>query len=99
MTAMVAPKHRGLLLDVCRHFMPAEDVKRLLRAAANCGVNRLHWHLADDQGWRVESKKYPRLTEVGSRRDPAWPGERHENGFYTQEEIRLLEVVTVFQIQ
>ena len=90
MTAMVAPKHRGLLLDVCRHFMPAEDVKRLLRAAANCGVNRLHWHLADDQGWRVESKKYPRLTEVGSRRDPAWPKERHENGFYTQEEIREL---------
>lgn len=54
--------YKGFMLDVCRHYMPVEDIKRLLRAAQLCGVNKMHWHLADDQGWRIEIKKYPRLT-------------------------------------
>ena len=55
--------YKGFMLDVCRHYMPVEDIKRLLRAAQFCGVNKMHWHLADDQGWRIEIKKYPRLTQ------------------------------------
>ena len=85
--------HRGLSLDVSRHFMPPEDIRRLLRAAAQCGVNRLHWHLADDQGWRVEIKRYPRLAKIGGRRSsptekPA--SSKNADGFYTQAEIRAL---------
>ena len=48
--------HRGFMLDVCRHYMPVADIKRLLDAAALCGMNRMHWHLTDDQGWRIEIK-------------------------------------------
>ena len=59
---------RGLMLDVSRHFMPLADIRTLIEAAAQCGLNRLHWHLTDDQGWRIEIKKYPRLTEIGSAR-------------------------------
>ena len=46
--------YRGFMLDVSRHFMPVEDVCRVIEAAAICGMNRMHWHLTDDQGWRVE---------------------------------------------
>jgi hexosaminidase len=68
---------RGLSLDVSRHFIPAEEVKRTIDGLAAVKLNVLHWHLSDDQGFRVESKKYPRLQEYGS------------NGqFYTQTEIR-----------
>ena len=82
----------GLMLDVSRHYMPLEDVWRLLDAAALCGVNTLHWHLTDDQGWRLEIKKYPRLTQVGAQRGPSYFGSvsetQHNCGFYTQEEVR-----------
>ncbi|HZS56504.1 MAG TPA: family 20 glycosylhydrolase [Bryobacteraceae bacterium] len=68
---------RGLSLDVSRHFIPVEGVKRTIDGLAAVKLNVLHWHLSDDQGFRVESKKYPRLQEYGS------------NGqFYTQAEIR-----------
>jgi|GEM_PF-766811 len=84
--------HRGFMLDVSRHYMPVENIKRLLDAAQICGLNRMHWHLADDQGWRIEIKKYPRLTEVGSVRGNSYFGNvsQTENncGFYTQEQAR-----------
>ena len=80
------------MLDVSRHYMPIEGIKRLLRGAAACGMNRLHWHLTDDQGWRLEIRSYPRLTEKGSRRGPAVFGSDDEtqnnDGYYTQDEVR-----------
>ncbi len=74
---------RGLMLDVARHFRSVEFVKRYLDMMALLKLNVLHLHLVDDQGWRIEIKRYPKLVEIGSRR----PG--HE-GFYTQDEIRDL---------
>jgi hexosaminidase len=68
---------RGLMLDVCRHWMPVEVIKRNLEAMAAVKMNVLHWHLSEDQGFRVESKRYPRLHEMGSN------GE-----YYTQDQIR-----------
>lgn len=78
--------YRGMHLDPCRHFLPVEDVKRQLDVMALFKINRMHWHLTDDQGWRIEIKKYPKLTEVGSKRIE---GDGTEyGGFYTQEEIK-----------
>jgi hexosaminidase len=68
---------RGLMLDVSRHWMPLEVVERNLDAMAAVKLNVFHWHLADDQGFRVESKRYPRLQELGS-----------DGHFYTQDEVR-----------
>ena len=87
--------YRGMHLDCSRHFFGVETVKRFLDIMALHGMNRLHWHLTDDQGWRVEIKKYPRLTEVGGWRDgtvlghnsPVNDGIRY-GGYYTQEEIK-----------
>jgi hexosaminidase len=90
---------RGLHLDVARHFMPVDVVKRYIELLALHKMNTFHWHLTDDQGWRIEIRKYPRLTQVGGWREASvigWPrdsatdrydGTRH-GGFYTQEEIR-----------
>ena len=82
----------GFMLDVSRHFMSVEDVLKLLDAAAVCGVNTMHWHLTDDQGWRIEIKKYPALTQVGSLRGNSYFGAvsetEHNCGYYTQEQIR-----------
>lgn len=78
--------YRGIMLDPCRHFIPVENVKKQLDVLSLFKINRLHWHLTDDQGWRIEIKKYPKLTEIGSKRIE---GEGFEyGGFYTQEEIR-----------
>lgn len=78
--------HRGILIDPCRHFISVADIKKQLDVLALFKINRMHWHLTDDQGWRVEIKKYPLLTEVGSRRID---GEGTEYGdFYTQKEIK-----------
>lgn len=76
---------RGLLLDCCRHFMSKNYVKHVIDALAYHKLNRLHWHLTEDQGWRIEIKAFPRLTQVG-----AWRGEGAERhgGFYTQADIR-----------
>jgi len=68
---------RGLMLDVCRHWMPVEVVKRNLEAMAAVKLNVLHWHLSEDDAFRVESKRYPRLHELGSN-----------GNYYTQDEIR-----------
>ena len=91
---------RGGHLDVGRHFMPPEFVKRYIDLLALHKMNTFHWHLTEDQGWRLEIKRYPRLTEVGAwrkqtivgrqlRDSSRWrfDGERH-GGFYTQEEAR-----------
>lgn len=78
--------YRGFMLDPCRHFIPVENVKKQIDALAMFKINRLHWHLTDDQGWRIEIKKYPKLTEIGAKRIE---GEGTEyGGFYTQEEVK-----------
>lgn len=95
--------HRGLMLDVSRHFMPKEFVKKLINVMAVYKLNSLHWHLTDDQGWRIEIKQYPKLTEVGSIRSETMKGHYRENkfdgkphkGFYTQEDIK--EIVAFAQ--
>jgi hexosaminidase len=91
--------YRGLHLDVCRHFFPVEFIKKYINAMAIHKFNTFHWHLTDDQGWRIEIKKYPRLTEVGSHRDETLVGYYYDrfpqlydgkpySGFYTQDEAR-----------
>ncbi|WP_345955157.1 family 20 glycosylhydrolase [Mucilaginibacter sp. PAMB04168] len=91
--------YRGIHLDVCRHFFPVEFVKRYLDLMAAYKLNTFHWHLTDDQGWRIEIKKYPRLTQVGSQRAETLIGNYHDRmpqqfdntpygGYYTQEQIR-----------
>ena len=78
--------YRGIMLDPCRHFIPVENIKKQLDVLALFKINRMHWHLTDDQGWRIEIKKYPKLTEIGSKRID---GEGTEyGGFYTQEEVK-----------
>ncbi|PVE13171.1 beta-N-acetylhexosaminidase [Streptomyces scopuliridis RB72] len=87
---------RGLMLDVARHFMPKDGVLRYLDLLAAHKLNVFHFHLTDDQGWRVEIKKHPRLTEVGSwrsrtkwghRASELWEEKPH-GGYYTQDDIR-----------
>lgn len=88
--------YRGLHLDVGRHFMPVDVVKRYIDNIAAFKFNTFHWHLTEDQGWRIEIKKYPRLTEIGGWRNGTiigrYPGTGNDNtkhgGFYTQEEIK-----------
>ena len=87
--------YRGLLLDCCRHFFSVEEVKKVLDVMAIYKLNRLHWHLTEDQGWRIEIDKYPKLTEIGAFRDytiikrdlNSSDGQRH-GGFYTKDQIR-----------
>jgi hexosaminidase len=91
---------RGAHLDVVRHFMPKEFVKKYIDLLALQKMNSFHWHLTDDQGWRIQIRKYPRLTEVGAWRNETLVGAYtsdtskqvfdHEihGGFYTQEDIR-----------
>lgn len=90
-------EYRGMHLDVGRHFFNVEFVKHYLDLMAMHKVNRFHWHLTEDQGWRIQIKKYPKLTKVGAWRDSVLIGsykgpDRYTNkrygGFYTQEEIR-----------
>jgi len=87
---------RGALLDVARHFMPKDGLLRFVDLLAAHKMNRLHLHLTDDQGWRVEVKRYPKLTEIGGwregsrvgvRTDDATDGRPH-GGFYTQDDLR-----------
>lgn len=89
-------KWRGAHLDVARNFMPKEEVLKFIDRLAMHKLNTFHWHLTDDQGWRIEIKKYPKLTEIGSKRTDTmlvygnpgkYEGKPHE-GFYTQRDIR-----------
>ncbi|MCF5992907.1 family 20 glycosylhydrolase, partial [Xanthomonas perforans] len=78
-------------LDVARHFHDVDTVKHVLDTMALHKLNVLHWHLTDDQGWRIEIKRYPKLTEVGAWRTPPGAGQhgtpQRYGGFYTQEQI------------
>ena len=86
---------RGMMMDVGRNMFPPEDVKRFIDWLAFHKLNVMHWHLTEDQGWRIEIKKYPKLTEVGAFRDSTPPygnrdsddGKRY-GGFYTQAQIK-----------
>lgn len=92
--------YRGMHLDVSRHFFPLEFVKRYIDLIAMYKMNTFHWHLTDDNGWRIEIKKYPRLTEISAwrtdheglpwrERPPQQPGDKTTyGGYYTQKEIR-----------
>ncbi len=98
-----AYKWRGMHLDVCRHFYPVSFVKKYIDLLALYKLNTFHWHLTDDQGWRIEIKKYPKLTQVGAWRKGSMIGKYDDHkydtitygGFYTQEEIK--EVVAYAQ--
>jgi len=83
---------RGLMLDSARHFQSVGDVEKLLDQMAQHKLNVLHWHLTDDQGWRIEIKRYPELTRIGAWRTPPDAGHEGEparyGGFYTQDQIR-----------
>lgn len=91
-------KWRGMHLDVCRHFMPLEFVKKYIDLIAIQKMNRLHLHLTDDQGWRIEIKQYPKLAEISAWRDETLVGHYGDKprkfdgqihgGFYTQDDIR-----------
>ncbi len=87
--------YRGMHLDVGRHYFPVEFIKEYIDLLALHNMNILHWHLTEDQGWRIEIKQYPKLTEIGSKRTETvighntgkYNGIPHE-GFYTQEEVK-----------
>jgi len=88
--------YRGAMLDVGRHFFPISFIKKYIDQLAYYKINTFHWHLTDDQGWRLEIKKYPKLTEIGSSRNGTvighYPGNGNYltpvKGFYTQEEAK-----------
>jgi hexosaminidase len=89
--------YRGMHLDVGRHFFSVEFVKKYLDLMAQYKFNRFHWHLTEDQGWRIEIKKYPKLTEIGSKRKETVKGRQLRpyvgdgipyGGYYTQEQIK-----------
>jgi len=88
--------YRGMHLDVARHFYPVADVKKYIDQLAGYKFNTFHWHLTDDQGWRIEIKKYPLLTKVGGYRNGTiigrYPGKGNDSiqygGFYTQQQIK-----------
>jgi len=93
--------YRGMHLDVGRHFFPVAFIKKYIDLLAMYKMNKFHWHLTDDQGWRIEIKKYPKLTEIGAYRQETVMGKNFERfdrpyvgdgnphgGFYSQEEVR-----------
>ena len=87
--------YRGMMLDCARHFFTVDMVKEYIDLIALHGMNRFHWHLTEDQGWRIEIKQYPRLTEVGAWRSGTTVGKNSgiddgvpHGGFYTQDECR-----------
>lgn len=93
--------YRGVMIDVARHFFSLDEMKKIVDLMAYFKFNRLHWHLTEDQGWRLEIKKYPKLTQVSAWRDSTiigqygdfkpfiYDGEQH-GGYYTQDEAREL---------
>ena len=89
-------KYRGLHLDVGRHMFPVAFVKKYIDLMSQYKLNNFHWHLTEDQGWRIEIKKYPKLTTIGSSRNGTivgnYPGTGNDNivykGFYSQDEVR-----------
>src|SRR5690606_1746569 len=92
--------YRGMHLDVVRHFFSADFVKKYIDALAMLKLNTFHWHLTDDQGWRIEIKKYPKLQEIAAYRNETLIGHYNDEpqqfdgkrygGFYTQDEIKMI---------
>ena len=92
-----APRYgyRGMMLDVGRHYITPDSVKQFIDMLALHNMNRMHWHLSEDQGWRIEIKQYPELTQIGSKRKETvigrnsgqYDGKPYE-GFYTQEQVK-----------
>lgn len=87
--------YRGMMLDCARHYFPVSFVKKFIDLMALHNMNIFHWHLTDDQGWRIEIKKYPKLTEIGSRREMTVLGRNSDvydsipyGGYYTQDQAR-----------
>lgn len=87
--------YRGMMLDVGRHMFPSDFIKKYIDLLALHNINRFHWHITDDQGWRIEIKKYPELTKIGSQRAQTVVGKNSAKydgtpygGFYTQDEIK-----------
>lgn len=88
-------RYRGFMLDAGRHFTPVQEVKKIIDQMARMKMNYFHWHLTDDQGWRIQIKKYPELTQKGAWRNGTligrYPGKGNDNkqygGYYTQEQI------------
>jgi len=90
--------YRGMHLDVCRHFFPVTAIKKWINVIALYKINTFHWHLTDDQGWRIEIKKYPKLQEISAYRDETIIGHKKEiphifdgkryGGYYTQNEVK-----------
>ena len=89
--------YRGVMLDVGRHFFGIDEIKKIMDVMAYLKMNRFHWHLTDDQGWRLEIKKYPKLTSISAWRDSTIVGPYNKpfiydgirsGGFYTQEQAR-----------
>ena len=78
-------KHRGMLMDCCRHFFDKNVIKKYIDLLAYFKMNTLHWHLTEDQGWRIEIEKYPLLTEIGSKRKDSTG---IYEGYYTKKEIK-----------
>ncbi|WDF76422.1 family 20 glycosylhydrolase [Mucilaginibacter sp. KACC 22773] len=92
--------YRGMLLDVSRHFFAADDIKKWIDILALYKINTFHWHLTDDQGWRIEIKKYPLLQSISAYRDETIIGHKRDSphlfdgkrygGYYTQEEVKAI---------
>ena len=87
--------YRGMHLDCARHFFSVEEVKKYLDIMAAYKLNRMHWHLTEDQGWRIEIKKYPKLTQIGAFRNGTMVGKDFNSndgirygGYYTQEQVK-----------
>lgn len=92
--------YRGFMLDVSRHFFSINEIKHILNLMAIYKMNKFHWHLTDDQGWRIEIKQYPRLTTIGSKsqncrfndmkKGPYWINDQYGPYYYTQQQIKEL---------
>ena len=104
-------QYRSFMIDSCRHFFPVEDIKRMIEICSSLKYNKFHWHLTDDQGWRIQIDKYPELTSIGSIRKETNLGKEVTTepygGFYTKDEIRevvefarerFIEVVPEFDV-
>lgn len=86
--------YRSFHIDTSRHFFPVEELKRVIDTAASFKLNRFHWHFSDDQGWRIESRTFPLLHEIGAKRSGdhfgAFSSDEPEDRYYTQDEVREL---------
>lgn len=78
-------EYRGFMLDVSRHYFTVKEIKRMIDVMSYYKMNRFHWHLTDDQGWRIEIEKYPRLTSAGAVRNNSWSVDPVYGGYYTNE--------------